>query len=92
MLQNMARLPGHLNAGAIELTPRQRNAVISIPLRPATGLFQRFAGFEETLETCEDLRPSTRNGFDELRVRFVDLVDDGELDRLALLFEFIGQS
>src|SRR6516164_541032 len=64
----------------------------SLPLRPATAFFKRLAGFEETLEARQDHRPSARNGLDELRVGFIDLVDNGELDRLRMFFELIGQA
>jgi hypothetical protein len=60
--------------------------------RPVAGCFEGFARFEQTLETGKDQRPAARNRLDELRVGFIHLVEDGELDRLSLWFEFIGQA
>lgn len=64
----------------------------SNPLRPTAGLFERLAGFEETLQAGQNQRPFVRNRLDELRFVFVDLVDESELDRIALFFKFIGQT
>ena len=69
-----------------------RSTSFTTAARPTAGFRQRFAGFEETLEACQESRPAARNGLDELRVGLVDLMEDGELDRLARFFEFIGQA
>ena len=65
---------------------------VSDPLRPAAGLVQRLACFEEALEAGQDHRPSIRRRLDQLRVGFIHLMDHGELDRVAPFFEFVGQA
>ena len=55
-------------------------------LRPFASFFQRFAGFQKTLEAGENVWPSARHGFDEFRAFFLDFVNDRELDRLSFLF------
>ena len=53
--------------------------------------FQRFACFQLPFEDGQDVRPTARHRFDQLRIGFVHLVDQSELYRFTMLFEFIGQ-
>ena len=60
--------------------------------RPFARFFQRFAGFQQTFEAGKNMRPSSRDGFDELRAFFLHFVNNGELDRLTFLFQFVSQA
>jgi len=100
----MVRSAALLNVSPWQVLPRRiarrrvRNDSAGVQLprlfasSPAASCFERFSCFEEALETRQDVRPSARNCLDKLRVGLIDLVDDGELDRLVLLFEFMGQA
>src|SRR5262245_31317011 len=50
-----------------------RATLTSLALGPVTGLLERLAGLQETLETGHDVRPAGRHGPDELGVGLVDL-------------------
>ena len=58
-------------------------------LRPVARFFQRFAGLHEALEAGNNQRPSARDRLDEFGVGPFHLMHDGELDRRALLLQFI---
>ena len=48
--------------------------------------------FPEDFETSQDMRPSGRDGLDELRAFFLHFVNDGELDRFTFLLELVSQA
>jgi hypothetical protein len=56
------------------------NGLLTCFTRPFACFFQRFAGFQQTFEAGENMRPSGRDGLDELRAFFLHFVNDRELD------------
>src|SRR5262249_5967597 len=70
----------------------ENRATPSLPLRPFARFGERFARFEQALETGENVRPAIRDGLDEFRIGLVELVEDRELDRITHLFEFVRQA
>src|SRR5260221_515163 len=56
----------------------------SNPLRPVARIFERFSGFEQALQACEDDRPTARYGFDEFRAALVDFVDRNGVEKMQL--------
>ncbi len=68
----------------------KRPIFTSHPLQPAAGFLRAIQQFRGDSWACKEERPSGRHLFDELRAGFSNLMDDGELDRLALLFELVG--
>src|SRR5262249_4324412 len=61
---------------------------LSLAKAPAFRFFERLSGFEKALEAGKDCRPTAGDSLNQLRVGYIDLVDDGELDGLGLRFEF----
>src|SRR5579871_4029419 len=63
---------------------------LSLSFRPLGGFFERLAGFEEAFQAGQNVRPTVRHRLDELRLRLVHFVNDGELHGIANLLEFVS--
>ena len=55
------------------------------------GFRERLTGFQKAFQARQDQRPAAGDRLEELRVGLVDLVGDGEFDRIGLFLDFIGQ-